>query len=166
MPRKRQSIPLGLCQCGCGRKTRLAPITDRSKGYVKGQPLRFVNGHRVREKRHTTGAALDAARIRKARLANLEKGRATFRAKCARRRSLRHAPPVVDLAPPSCEAVAHYRVEKAAKLERDARLIADAKRDFDAYLARLAVERKGGRPRKSKGIAEKCSSTSRRRKSA
>lgn len=39
----------GLCQCGCGEKTRLAPRTTTSRGNVKGQPQRFVYGHN----RHT-----------------------------------------------------------------------------------------------------------------
>lgn len=36
-----------LCQCGCGRPTRLAPVNDRSKGWIKGRPLRFLKGHNV-----------------------------------------------------------------------------------------------------------------------
>lgn len=38
-------IPLGLCQCGCGQATRVAPENDASKGWVRGEPLRFVRGH-------------------------------------------------------------------------------------------------------------------------
>ena len=38
----------GLCGCGCGQTTRLAPVTDRSKGWVKGRPLRFALGHNLR----------------------------------------------------------------------------------------------------------------------
>jgi hypothetical protein len=38
-------VPRGFCQCGCGERTRLAPGTDASKGWVKNQPLRFVFGH-------------------------------------------------------------------------------------------------------------------------
>ena len=38
-------IPKGLCQCGCGRKTRLARKTATNYGHVKGQPLRFIHGH-------------------------------------------------------------------------------------------------------------------------
>jgi hypothetical protein len=34
-----------LCECGCGRRTRIAPQTHRGKGWVCGQPLRFVRGH-------------------------------------------------------------------------------------------------------------------------
>ena len=40
-----QPIPPGLCQCGCGEKTRPAPQSDPVKGWVRGQPLRFVMGH-------------------------------------------------------------------------------------------------------------------------
>lgn len=46
MPRKdTPPIPDGSCQCGCGEQTRLAPRTDRTKGWVKGVPLRFRDGH-------------------------------------------------------------------------------------------------------------------------
>lgn len=34
-----------LCECGCGQYTYLAPHTDRSKQWIRGQPLRFLNGH-------------------------------------------------------------------------------------------------------------------------
>lgn len=35
----------GLCQCGCGQPTPIAPRTDTRKGWSKGQPMRFVAGH-------------------------------------------------------------------------------------------------------------------------
>lgn len=35
----------GLCQCGCGRQTKLAPKNHRAKGWVKGKPLRYLRGH-------------------------------------------------------------------------------------------------------------------------
>jgi hypothetical protein len=38
-------IPLGLCQCGCGQATRLAPGTDSRRGWVKGRPLKYLLGH-------------------------------------------------------------------------------------------------------------------------
>jgi hypothetical protein len=38
-------IPLGICQCGCGKKTRLAPRTHTARGWVKGKPLRFFHAH-------------------------------------------------------------------------------------------------------------------------
>ena len=33
------------CECGCGRVTNLARDTDASKGWKKGEPLRFIRGH-------------------------------------------------------------------------------------------------------------------------
>uniref|UniRef100_A0A6M3LBL2 Putative HNH endonuclease n=1 Tax=viral metagenome TaxID=1070528 RepID=A0A6M3LBL2_9ZZZZ len=33
------------CECGCGMKTKLATQTNRKKGWVKGEPLRSINGH-------------------------------------------------------------------------------------------------------------------------
>lgn len=33
----------GLCGCGCGQHTPLAPYTRRSAGWVQGQPKPFVN---------------------------------------------------------------------------------------------------------------------------
>lgn len=33
------------CECGCGQPTNPAPKTCRRKGWVAGQPLRFIRGH-------------------------------------------------------------------------------------------------------------------------
>jgi hypothetical protein len=33
------------CQCGCGNMTRIAPYSNRSRGWVCGQPIRYLNGH-------------------------------------------------------------------------------------------------------------------------
>lgn len=38
-------IEPGLCLCGCGRKTSLAPATSKARGWVKGQPVRYIKGH-------------------------------------------------------------------------------------------------------------------------
>jgi hypothetical protein len=43
-------IPLGLCQCGCGGKTKIAIRTDRNYGRTKGQPFRYLLGHRSKKK--------------------------------------------------------------------------------------------------------------------
>lgn len=40
----------GLCECGCGRKTRIAPRTSRTIGWVKGEPIRFIRGHNKRRR--------------------------------------------------------------------------------------------------------------------
>lgn len=44
-----QTIPLGLCQCGCGAATNIAPQTNHRLGYVKGQPVRYRVGHHRRK---------------------------------------------------------------------------------------------------------------------
>lgn len=41
------TIPDGLCQCGCGERTTLARSTWARYGWVKGQPLRYLHGHNV-----------------------------------------------------------------------------------------------------------------------
>lgn len=45
-----EQIPAGLCECGCGSPTNLASATNRTKGYVKGQPLRYLQGHGTRKR--------------------------------------------------------------------------------------------------------------------
>lgn len=35
----------GLCQCGCGGVAPIAPVTIRSRGFVKGQPQKYIKGH-------------------------------------------------------------------------------------------------------------------------
>lgn len=37
-----------LCQCGCGLPAPIAPSTDRSKGWVRGEPRPFRKGHHLR----------------------------------------------------------------------------------------------------------------------
>jgi hypothetical protein len=39
---------MALCECGCGHETALAPQTDKAKGWIKGQPKRFLRGHQGR----------------------------------------------------------------------------------------------------------------------
>jgi hypothetical protein len=38
----------GYCHCGCGQKTKIAQKTRNAIGHIKGQPLRFINGHNNR----------------------------------------------------------------------------------------------------------------------
>lgn len=40
--------PSGLCQCGCGEKAPISPVTRISKGYVAGEAVRFIAGHNRR----------------------------------------------------------------------------------------------------------------------
>lgn len=41
-------IPVGLCQCGCGLQTPLAPMTSKRLGRIKGQPIKYIYGHQGR----------------------------------------------------------------------------------------------------------------------
>lgn len=41
-------IPVGLCQCGCGQTTQIAQWSRAARGWVKGQPKRYVMGHNNR----------------------------------------------------------------------------------------------------------------------
>jgi hypothetical protein len=38
-------MTLGLCACGCGGRTKLAPRTSTRYGWVKGEPLPYLRGH-------------------------------------------------------------------------------------------------------------------------
>lgn len=49
MEQQAVTIPAGLCQCGCGGKTLLAPWNNCKSGAVKGQPLRFIYQHHTRK---------------------------------------------------------------------------------------------------------------------
>lgn len=46
-----------LCECGCGQPAPIAKLTNTKLGHVKGQPIRFVNGH---QRSRVWGAAPDA----------------------------------------------------------------------------------------------------------
>ena len=37
-----------LCECGCGEITNLAPYTNKTLGYIKGKPTRFICGHSLK----------------------------------------------------------------------------------------------------------------------
>lgn len=37
----------GYCECGCGQKTKIAPKSCTAKGWVKGEPRKFIQGHHM-----------------------------------------------------------------------------------------------------------------------
>src|SRR6266487_5257655 len=37
----------GMCECGCNNLAPIAKRTNKNRGWVKGQPLRFIKGHSV-----------------------------------------------------------------------------------------------------------------------
>jgi hypothetical protein len=43
-----------LCECGCGELTVLAKWTDKRRGTIKGEPLKFLQGHNKRGIRSKT----------------------------------------------------------------------------------------------------------------
>jgi hypothetical protein len=46
-----ERAPPGYCECGCGQLAPLAQKTAAAKGWVKGQPIRFIHGHNRRKPR-------------------------------------------------------------------------------------------------------------------
>ena len=38
------------CECGCGQVVRRAPYTSKARGWVRGEPIRFVHGHHRRKR--------------------------------------------------------------------------------------------------------------------
>ena len=40
-----QNIPRGYCQCGCGQMTKPARQSTTALGHVRGEPVRFIQGH-------------------------------------------------------------------------------------------------------------------------
>lgn len=49
--------PSGICLCGCGQKTTIAPENVRSKGWIRGQPIRYLPGHNAAPYRPTLANA-------------------------------------------------------------------------------------------------------------
>jgi hypothetical protein len=41
-------VPYGYCHCGCGQLTPIAQRAYSNKGIVKGEPLRYLSGHKLR----------------------------------------------------------------------------------------------------------------------
>ena len=44
-----RDAPVKLCECGCGRPTPIATITNTAAGRIKGLPIRFIHGHNRRQ---------------------------------------------------------------------------------------------------------------------
>jgi hypothetical protein len=48
-----------LCDCGCGQPAPLACQTNKRRGWVKGQPIRFISGHHRRKSFETYSFAIE-----------------------------------------------------------------------------------------------------------
>jgi recombination endonuclease VII len=44
-------IEFGLCHCGCGGATSIAPRNHRDRGWIKGKPIRYLKGHAQGQRR-------------------------------------------------------------------------------------------------------------------
>jgi hypothetical protein len=44
----------GLCECGCGQQAPISPDTRVKLGHIKGQPQRFIFGHKIKTGRKPT----------------------------------------------------------------------------------------------------------------
>jgi hypothetical protein len=53
----------GLCQCGCGQKAPISKLTNRRRGYVKGQPQKYIRGHSTTRKDRKPCAADECAQF-------------------------------------------------------------------------------------------------------
>lgn len=42
-----KEIPYGYCHCGCGDKTNITPGNDKNRGFIKGEPKKFILGHQI-----------------------------------------------------------------------------------------------------------------------
>jgi len=51
-----EEIPYGYCQCGCGQKTKIAKEDRKRRGWVKGEPIKFIHGHNARLAKREKGS--------------------------------------------------------------------------------------------------------------
>jgi 5-methylcytosine-specific restriction endonuclease McrA len=85
---------MALCECGCGQDAGTVPYTSRPRGWVKGEPRRFIHGHNRRRKVPLTDAErreresawnrITYQRNRKARIAAAVAYKAKHRRPCKR----------------------------------------------------------------------------------
>ncbi len=47
------NVERGFCQCGCSNPTPIAKKTEKSRDWIKGNPIRFINGHNSKGKLET-----------------------------------------------------------------------------------------------------------------
>ena len=51
--KEKSEIPYGYCHCGCGGKTTISKVNNKDYGYVKGEPLRWIQNHPHPSGNHT-----------------------------------------------------------------------------------------------------------------
>lgn len=133
------------CECGCGRFTNLITATDPRRGYVKGQPHRYVSGHTTRGKIFPPERyAARAAKARGRRLKEVVDGYRTANAEYIHRaraeRALGHPLPP--------RAVVHHA---DGSLREDAPLVICEDNGYHRFLhARMRIRAAGGNPNTDK----------------
>ena len=50
-----KAIPVGFCQCGCGKKTWIATGNYTKRGWVKGEPVKWISGHHGKKDKTKNG---------------------------------------------------------------------------------------------------------------
>jgi hypothetical protein len=46
-------IPYGYCHCGCGQKTNISKQNHKKNGWIKGEPQKYIYGHKKKNKNGT-----------------------------------------------------------------------------------------------------------------
>lgn len=52
-----------LCECGCGKYTKICQHTDAKYDVIRGQPNKYLRGHAIRKHGHTTRRTRNGKRI-------------------------------------------------------------------------------------------------------
>jgi hypothetical protein len=45
----KQRVPYGYCHCGCGKKTNICNRTYKKRGWIKGQPFKYIRYHATQD---------------------------------------------------------------------------------------------------------------------
>lgn len=48
MRRNFPDVPYGKCKCGCGDDAPISPVTNKTHGWIKGEPKKYILGHSIR----------------------------------------------------------------------------------------------------------------------
>lgn len=144
-------IPPGICQCGCGGKTKPIVHDNKSRGYIAGTPRKFMQGHggvgsgKIRPPRNRTLTAAERGE-------RIIAGLARAREKAAQQRLAAMEPKVPKLSP----AVKLYRETRAERMpaikRREAKILESVKKAVAEADARAFELRHRGRPKSAKRL--------------
>lgn len=94
-------VDSGLCECGCGNTTTVSRVNDKSKGWVKGESLRFRRGHANLGRKISTFARYDYSTLSESELgwvAGMLEGEGSFSIKKDKRKNGFSCTPLIQLA--------------------------------------------------------------------